>query len=97
MNNHFRENGMSNERSITITLGHEQLQIRDRYETASIFNDFLIALWFLVGSVFFLFPSLQEAGTWLLVIGSFQFLVRPTIRLAHRLHLRRIPESRWEF
>ncbi|HKJ94789.1 MAG TPA: YrhK family protein [Gammaproteobacteria bacterium] len=82
--------------TVTITLGHEQLVIRQRYEAISIFNDFLIATWFLVGSVFFLFPTLKEAGVWLFIIGSAQFMGRPALRLAHRLHLRRLPASTWE-
>ncbi len=33
---------------------------------------------------------------WLFVLGSFQFLIRPTIRLASHIHLQRVPENRWE-
>lgn len=81
---------------VTFTIGHEQLVIRRRYEITSIINDFFIAIWFFVGSVFFLYPTLNTAGTWLFIIGSFQFLIRPTIRLAGHIHLQRIPASRWE-
>ena len=82
--------------SLTLTIGREQLVIRRRYELASIVNDFLIATWFLVGSICFLFPELETAAAWLFVIGSLQFIVRPTIRLARHIHLQRIPESGWE-
>jgi len=82
--------------TVTLTLGAEQLVIRRRYETLSILNDFLVAAWFLVGSVLFLYPSLERAGIWLFVIGSAQFMVRPALRLAHRIHLQRVPESRWD-
>ncbi|WP_435105418.1 YrhK family protein [Arhodomonas sp. AD133] len=71
--------------------------IRRRYEVLSMLNDFAIGSWFLVGSVFFLYPSLMDAGVWLFIVGSAQFLLRPIIRLAHRLHLQRIPASNWEF
>ncbi|MCF8096188.1 MAG: YrhK family protein [Desulfobacteraceae bacterium] len=81
---------------LTIKLGKEELVIRRRYEVLSIANDFLIAIWFLVGSILFLFPSFEKAGVWMFIIGSFQFLVRPAIRLAGNIHLQRIPESRWE-
>lgn len=81
---------------LMITIGHDQLVVRRRYEIGSIFNDFLIAIWFCLGSVFALFPSMATASAWLFIIGSFQFLVRPTIRLAAHVHLRRIPESQWE-
>ena len=81
---------------VTLTLGPEQLVIRRRYETVSILNDFLVAAWFLVGSVLFLYPSLERAGIWLFVVGSAQFMARPTIRLAHRIHLKRLPASHWD-
>ncbi len=81
---------------LTFTIGREQLVIRRRYEVLSIFNDFLIAIWFLVGSVFFLFPDLETAAIWLFIIGSFQFLVRPAIRLTARIHIGRMPESHWQ-
>ena len=55
-----------------------------------------MALWFLIGSVLFLYPKLAGAGTWLFILGSFQLLIRPTIRLASHIHLQRIPASRWE-
>lgn len=91
---------MSNERHIdsplTFTVGHEQLVIRQRYEVVSILNDFFIAVWFLLGSVFFLYPSLEKAAVWLFIIGSVQFLIRPTIRLLAHLHIRRVPESHWQ-
>jgi len=81
---------------VTIYLGHEELMIRRRYETMSILNDLLIGIWFLVGSVAFFFPEWKEAGIWLFVLGSAQLIVRPMIRLAHRIHLRHVPAGRWE-
>jgi hypothetical protein len=91
---------MSDEQNIdnplTLTLGHEQLVIRRRYEVASIINDFFIAIWFLAGSIIFLYPSLEKIAAWLFIIGSVQFLARPTIRLIAHLHLRRVPKSHWQ-
>jgi hypothetical protein len=81
---------------LTLRLGGEELVIRRRYEVLSIINDFLIAIWFLVGSILFLFPEHENAAIWLFIIGSFQFLVRPTIRLIGHLHVQRIPASHWE-
>lgn len=81
---------------LTIKLGREELVIRRRYEVLSIINDFMIAIWFLVGSILFLFPSVEKTAVWMFIIGSFQFLIRPTIRLAGHIHLQRIPPSRWE-
>lgn len=81
---------------LTVRLGHEELVIRRRYEALSIVNDFFIAIWFLIGSILFLFPEYEKAAVWLFIIGSFQFLVRPTIRLLSHIHIKRIPASNWE-
>lgn len=80
---------------LTLHLGHEELIIRRRYEALSIANDFFIAVWFLVGSVLFLFPSQETLAVWCFIVGSFQFLIRPTLRLASHIHLQRIPANRW--
>lgn len=81
---------------LTIRLGNEELIIRRRYEVASIVNDFLIAIWFLIGSILFLFPEYEKAAAWLFVVGSFQFLIRPAIRLISHIHIKRVPASHWE-
>lgn len=81
---------------LTLRIGHEQLVIQRRYQAASILNDILIGTWFLVGSVFFFYPDLEEAGTWLFVAGSAQLLIRPLIRLSRLVHLRHLPEGSWD-
>lgn len=78
---------------LTMKLGHDELIIRRRYELISIANDFFIAIWFLAGSMLLLFPKDEKAAIWLFIIGSFQFLIRPTIR---HIHLQRLPASNWE-
>lgn len=84
-------------RDLVVTLGREQLVVHRRYETASIVNDFMVAFWFLVGSIMFLLPAWVDTGTWLFVLGSAQLLIRPCIRLAHHIHLRKLPAaSSWE-
>jgi hypothetical protein len=80
---------------IRFHVGHEELVIRKRYEMLSVANDLLIGVWFLVGSFFFLSPTLTRTGTWLFVLGSVEMLVRPAIRFARGLHLRRFdPDAR---
>jgi hypothetical protein len=84
----------ANERApLTLTVGHEALVIRRRYEVLSILNDMCIGIWFLIGSILFLDPTLVDAGTWLFIVGSAQLLIRPVIRLANHVHLRRFPGS----
>ncbi|MGD8380121.1 MAG: YrhK family protein [Gammaproteobacteria bacterium] len=83
--------------AITLTFGHEQLVIHRRYEVLSILNDFMLGLWFLIGSILFFYPSEQNTGVWLFTIGSAQLLIRPVIRLSRHIHLRRLPGGQWSF
>lgn len=76
---------------IVLRIGREELIVHNRYEFLSIGNDFLIATWFLVGSVLFLYPEQQKVAAWIFIIGSVQFIVRPALRLARHLQLRRLP------
>ncbi|KHL10004.1 YrhK-like protein [Mumia flava] len=76
--------------TVGFRIGHAELVIRDRYEVLSIANDILIGVWFLVGSVLFFFSSTAEIGTALFVLGSIEMLIRPGIRLARRIHLKRL-------
>ncbi|HEC74148.1 MAG TPA: hypothetical protein ENI26_07220 [Methylophaga aminisulfidivorans] len=87
---------LENDQAERFVIGHEELIIKRRYEVLSILNDFLIAIWFLGGSILFLYPSMEKIAIWLFIIGSAQFLLRPTLRLASHIHLQRIPESSWE-
>lgn len=73
-----------------IDIGNEEVVISDKYETLSIANDVLIGIFFFVGSILFYFKPLEFWAITLFVLGSIDFLLRPIIRLARRLHLQRI-------
>ncbi|MBB3140923.1 YrhK family protein [Halomonas organivorans] len=75
--------------TVTLHFGHDELIIRQRYEVISIVNDILIGTWFIIGSIFFFYESLAYDGTWLFLIGSIEMMIRPIIRLARRVHLKR--------
>lgn len=75
---------------IDLRVGDHELVIRQRYAVVSIVNDVLIGIWFLIGSFLFFSDALMFAGTCLFVLGSVEMLIRPVIRLARHLHLRRI-------
>lgn len=81
---------MSGDRDLDLRVGRDELVVRDRYETLSIANDVLTALWFVVGSVLFFWESTTLAATWFFLLGSLEFLARPVIRLVRRFHLRRL-------
>lgn len=75
---------------LVMTFGRTELVVRRRYEVASIVNDVLVAVWFLVGSILFFSPETTYAGTWLFVLGSVELMIRPLLRLSRRVHLGRI-------
>ncbi|PFG44850.1 YrhK-like protein [Isoptericola jiangsuensis] len=81
---------MPDDPPLTLRIGPDELVVRDRYESASIVNDILIGVWFVVGSALFFGSATETAGTVLFLVGSVQMLLRPGIRLARRVHLRRI-------
>lgn len=83
-------NTQTSSTTVKVEVGHHELIIRDRYEIASISNDILIGVIFLVGSFLFFSEATMTFATWLFVMGSALMLVRPVIRLARRTHLKKI-------
>ncbi|GLZ47033.1 hypothetical protein Acsp06_32180 [Actinomycetospora sp. NBRC 106375] len=75
---------------LTLTIGSQELVLRQRYELMSIINDIGICLFFTVRSVAFYWHELFDLGVTLFVIGSVQLGIRPAIRFARRVQLRRI-------
>jgi hypothetical protein len=78
---------------IEFRIGHDEVILRKRYEVASIVNDLLVAVWFVIGSVLFFSDSTATAGTWLFLLGSIQLMVRPMIRLARKVHVQRLSQQ----
>jgi len=81
---------MSNDNDLDVRVGGHELVIGRRYQALSIANDVLVAIWFIVGSILFFSDSTATAGTWCFLLGSVELLLRPVVRLARLLHLRRI-------
>src|SRR3954447_20828418 len=79
--------------AVTLTLGDQEIVLRHRFELISIANEIGIALFFTVGSVAFYFEELFNLGVTLFVIGSVQLGVRPAIRLARRVQLRKVTKG----
>lgn len=80
--------------TVVFHIGHDELVVRQRYEVVSIINDLMIGLWFVVGSCLFFSDALVFWGTWMFLLGSLQMMIRPGIRLARRVHLRRFHPGR---
>ncbi|CAM3908581.1 hypothetical protein VA7868_01133 [Vibrio aerogenes CECT 7868] len=76
-------------RELDVDIGTKHIVIQRRYEALGALNDLLIAIWFLIGSFFFLNDSLVESGTWLFIVGSAQLLIKPLIKLTSLIHVAR--------
>ncbi len=81
-------------RDLELDLGREHIVIQRRYEAIGAINDLLIAVWFLIGSFFFLSNSLVERGTWLFIAGSAQLLIKPALKLASLIHVSRVYQEK---
>jgi YrhK-like protein len=79
--------------NVTLTLGNQEITLRHRFEIISIANEIGIALFFTIGSVAFYFEELFTLGVTLFVIGSVQLGIRPGIRLARRIQLRKVTQG----
>ncbi len=57
------------------------------YELGYTLVDFAAPALFVIGSICYFYDSLATTGTWLFLIGSILFGLKPTIRLVRELHL----------
>lgn len=61
--------------------------IEKKYRVFGLINDFMLGLEFLIGSIEFLPGHLNTVGVYLFILGSFQILLIPTIRIARDMHI----------
>lgn len=69
------------------TLSARHAQIWAAFEIVYTLVDFSAAGLFIVGSVLFLSPSTTTAATWMFIVGSVFFGLKPTIRLLREVRL----------
>lgn len=81
---------------VDIQMGKHDVFFKKGYNILYTINELLLGIWFLIGSIFFYFEPMKTWGVTLFVLGSVQMLIRPTIRLAHRFHLRKHYEKEYE-
>lgn len=67
------------------TQSPEHKRIYALYELAYTINDLGAAVLFIIGSVMFFSEKWTYFGTWLFLIGSVMFGLRPTIKLTREL------------
>ncbi len=68
-------------------LSARHAEIWAAYELAFTIVDFTAAGMFVSGSALFFFPATTFAATWLFLVGSICFALKPTIRLAREVRL----------
>lgn len=81
---------MSDDSTFTIDAGQHVLVVQNRYQVLARVNDILTGLWFLAGSILFLFDGAKLLGTVFFIIGSAELLIRPVIQIVRDVHLKRI-------
>ncbi|MGB0662120.1 MAG: YrhK family protein [Mangrovicoccus sp.] len=61
------------------------------YERLYTVIDLVAALSFVIGSVMFFSEAWMRPGTWLFLIGSICFAIRPAVRFLREFHLAKLP------
>ena len=74
-------------------LSPRHLEVYWRYQVVRTAVDFGAAVCFVVGSIFFFSESTTLLATWLFLLGSILFAVKPSIDLVRSVHLGKLPES----
>lgn len=69
------------------------VEVNKIYEILITVVQFMAALLFLIGSIFFFYNNLRYIAIWMFVIGSTFFIIQPTIRLIREFHLAKLPLS----
>lgn len=67
--------------------GEAQRRVYAAFEIAYTIVDVLAAVLFIIGSVMFFYDSLMTAGTWMFLIGSVCFAMKPVLRLIREMRL----------
>jgi len=78
---------VDNKNEFDLDIGQRHIVIQRRYEALGALNDLFIAIWFLIGSFFFLNDALVESGTWLFIVGSAQLIIKPLLKLLSLIHV----------
>ncbi|SFD38381.1 YrhK-like protein [Lentibacillus persicus] len=74
---------------LDVQVGTFEFSFNKKYRFIALSNDIVLGIFFLVGSVFFLFEPLKTAGAVLFIIGSAQLLARPILKIFHAIYFTR--------
>jgi len=73
------------------TARHENIYAM--YEIVYTIVDFAAAVLFIIGSIMFFYEDWMTTGTWLFLVGSFFFAMKPALRLIRELKLASIGDT----
>lgn len=74
---------------LNLQVGRFEVFFKQQYTILYNLNDVLMGLWFFIGSICFYWESTKTLGVTLFVLGSAQMIIRPLIRIIHRIHFQR--------
>ncbi|KMY56035.1 hypothetical protein AC623_04185 [Bacillus sp. FJAT-27231] len=74
---------------VELKIGKYGLFFNKHYHFISIMNEIMLGIWFLAGSILFLWETTKLAGTILFIIGSAQLLIRPILKIIHGVTLKK--------
>ena len=72
---------------------HWHVRITRRYQFYYTLNDFVAGVLFVIGSALFFRESTQYTATWMFLVGSVLFTVRPFINMLRNIHLQSLPDD----
>lgn len=73
------------------TLSDAHKKVYGFYERLYTVIEFLAALMFVVGSIFYFYPELDFYGTCLFLVGSLFFMARPFVTMAREFNIVNLP------
>ncbi|WP_158595116.1 YrhK family protein [Oceanobacillus piezotolerans] len=72
-----------------LEMGKFELFFSRRYRLLSLVNDLTLGLWYVTGSILFLFHSTEKIGNIFFILGGIQLLGRPILKMTHAFFIRR--------
>lgn len=82
-----------NKEYVELKVGQYALFFNRNYHLIYLTNEIMLGIWFVVGSVFFLWETTKTAGIILFIIGSLQLLIRPLLKIFHSMTLKKEEKS----
>lgn len=80
--------------NVHIELGKNHMIIEHRYKVLSFFNDLLLGVLYLIGSILFLTEVSQAVSISFFLAGSVMMMIRAVLNILKDLHIKRITTTK---